>query len=185
MLNFSSATSFALIGLLTLLFSLFFILRLSDYFFHFISRKFYIPQRLKVKPDLSLLADYPDAPLILTKTSWKEAFLLIGTIPHLHVFILKKSRLAFPWLESLFYSLHRTSSNEKLPDLIEKQKRRVRKDEHICIMGDNLLAHSRYPHPTLLKTFFTIGAADVLHVHFKWDHNKKHATLHLTKEPLR
>ena len=184
-LQFSSASSFFIIGIITLFFSFLLIFRLSDYLFHFLSRKLLVPRRLTEKPDLSLLYDHPHAPLVLPKGSLREVFILIGVIPHLHVFFLKKSFLSFPWLGNLFYSLHRSSSDDKLPKLIEKQKKYIRKDEHFCILGDKLLHEQRqHNHPNFFKTFFAIGAADVLHVHFKWDRHKKKATLHFTKESL-
>lgn len=166
-------------------FSFLLIFRLSDYLFHFLSRKLLVSRRLIEKPDLSLLYDHPHAPLVLPKGSLREAFILIGVIPHLHVFFLKKSLLSFPWLGNLFYSLHRSSSDDKLPKLIEKQKKYIRKDEHFCILGEKLLHEPRHHnHPNFFKTFFAIGAADVLHVHFKWDRHKKKATLYFTKESL-
>ena len=183
-LKLSSATSFFVIGLFTLIFSLFLIVRLSDYLFHFLSRKLLIPHRLLEKPDLSLLYDHPHSPLVISKGSLREAMLLVGIIPHLHIFFLKKSLFSFPWFENLFYSFHRTSSDEKLPMLIKKQKERIRKDEHLCIIGDKLLPRTHHPHTPFFKTFFVIGAADVLHVHFKWNHSKKKASIHFTKESL-
>lgn len=184
LLELRSATSFFLIGLTTLIFSLFLIFRVSDYLFHFLSRKLLVSRRLTEKPDLSLLYDHPHAPLVLPKGSFRETMILVGVIPHLHVYFLKKSALSFPWFGNLFYSLHRSSSDEKLPQLIEKQKGLIRKDEHLCIVGDKLLHEPHPHHHNFFKTFFAIGAADVLHVHFKWDHQKKKASLHFTKESL-
>ena len=183
-LKLSSAASFFVIGLLTLIFTFLLFFRLSDYLFHFLSRKLLVPRYLIEKPDLSLLYDHPQAPLVISKGSLREAFLLIGVIPHLHMFFLNKNRLSFPWLENLFYSLHRTSSDDKLPRLIEKQKNRLRKDEHLCVIGEKLLPQTHHYHHHFFKTFFAIGAADVLHVHFKWDHSKKKASIHFTKESL-
>ncbi len=184
-LHFSAAGGFALMGLLTFLFSLLFIVRLSDYLFHYLSRKLLVPQTLEKAPDLTLLTDYPDAPIVLDSTSWKEALLLIGLTPHLHIFRQSSTPTTFPWFENLFYSLHRTSSDEQIPALIEKQKKKVRKDERICIMGEGLNTPSNIPHPTLLKTLFAIGAVHVLHARFTWDAAKRKASLHLFKAPLR
>ena len=183
-LKLSSATSFFLIGIITLIFSFFLIFRLSDYFLHFLSQKLLIPRFLIEKPDLSLLYDHPHAPLVLPKGSLRETFLLVGVIPHLHVFFINKSFFSFPWFENLFYSLHRSSSDDKLPQLIEKQKKHIRKDEHFCLIGEKLLPHTHHHHHHFFKTFFAVSAADVLHVHFKWDRNMKRATLHFTKESL-
>lgn len=184
-LALSSATSFFVIGLITFLFSLLLVFRLSDYLFHFLSRKFLLSRYLSEKPDLSLLDDYPQAPLTLSIGSLREVFLLAGLIPHLHLFLLKKSSLSFPWFETLFYSLHRSSSDEKLPQLIDKYKKCIRKDEHLCIVGEDLLSDVTYHHnANFFKTFFAIGAADVLHVEFQWDEQKKKTTVRLTKQSL-
>jgi len=178
-LHLSSAGGFLLLGVITFFFALLLIFRLSDTLFHFLSRKLLIPRYFLEKPDLSLLATYPSAPLIACRLSSKETFLLLGAVPHLRLFFLKGKRRLFPWFENLFYSLHLISHDATLPRLIEAKKRAVKNDERICLVGEELLSEVRQP--TLLKTLFTLGAADVLQIDFAWDADKKQATLTFSK----
>jgi acyl-[acyl-carrier-protein]-phospholipid O-acyltransferase/long-chain-fatty-acid--[acyl-carrier-protein] ligase len=165
-LHLSASSGFFVIALLTLAFTLLLITRISDFVFHFLSATFYLKPRLAQQPNLSVIESHPDLPLIIEKGGFKEIFLLLGLVPHLHVFVTRRNGRHFPWFENLFYSLHLIEPEKTLSSLIENKKNLIKPDEHLCILGERPKSHEEISFTETVKSFFGLGYTEAIVVNF-------------------
>lgn len=117
-----AAISFRVVGAITFLFSLYLLLRLSDFFLSYMAKKILfnlIPMRTE---NLRLLHKATKPVLMLENGSWFKAWLLCGIVPQLHLLIPQYRVRQFPWFERLFFSIHRIDSPQKFEDLVNKGK---------------------------------------------------------------
>ncbi len=108
-LQIKSSTGFALIGGLTLIFSLIYTARLSDFFFPFLLRRFYT---FNINP----IENSPI--LIMRNDALKDALFLLGAIPNIE-FIVSKEKLKKPLLCKLFYSIKVLDEKKEAKQLLE------------------------------------------------------------------
>ncbi len=108
----SSAKGFGIIGLITFFVSCRLIMRLSDSTLSYFSRKILRPLFPFQTVGEELVTD--NATLVMQKTTWLQALLLLSLFPNIH-FILHKKH---PWFKRPFYSIHVLSPTES-PSLKE------------------------------------------------------------------
>ncbi len=102
-LDLSSASGFALLGILTLAVSLVMAGRLSDLSLPYLARKLSLFWRLQIH-GIDLVEQMPKAPLVMTEPTVRKALILLDLVPDAQLFILKKSGSS--WLNKFFYSIH-------------------------------------------------------------------------------
>jgi len=119
-LGFTSAKSFGVMGILTLLCSLVLFLRLSDHVLSYTSRKFlriFCPSKVV---DQMLVRKTSRPLLMLEEATPFKLWLLTGVLPNTHFLIPQYRRRGFPYFQRVFYSLHRIESPQKFETLVEK-----------------------------------------------------------------
>jgi len=120
--KFTAASSFSIMGALTLLFTLVLFLRLSDHVLSFTARKLLRPfMKVKVS-DLVLVRRTKNPLIMLEEATPFKAWLLTSALPNLHILMPQYKRRGFPWSQKVFYSLHRIESPQKFETLISKSK---------------------------------------------------------------
>lgn len=140
-LGFTAEKSFIVMGFLTLFFTLFFILRLSDLFLSYISRKI-LMRFIHLEPaDLSLIEKTDSPLLVLEQASFIKGWLLMGLIPNLHLLLPQTQMRRFPWVQSLCYSIHRIPTKEKFEELVTLGKSYTKKDALPCIYLTTKIPH--------------------------------------------
>jgi len=129
----TAGKSFALIGVITLGFTLFIILRVSDLFLSYTSRKFLRPF-VPVHPiNLPLVQKANHPILMLENGSLKKAWLLCSLIPNIHILVPQYKSRRFPWFQRVFYSLHRIDTPHTFEELVSHGKKFSDPDMIPCI----------------------------------------------------
>lgn len=121
LLGLSAAGSFGIMAVVTLGFSIFLFLRLSDLFFSYLTRKLFL-RIFEIDVKDLFLVETSSAPfLIFENPSLLAVILLHGFIPNLHVFVpyAKKGRFG---LHTICYSIHKIISLEHLQWLLQKKR---------------------------------------------------------------
>lgn len=133
LLGFTSGGSFAVIGFITLLYSLFLTLRLSDFFLSFTSKKILRHLYPTHTENLELVRKTAQPILMLEEGSFLKAWLLCGIIPNLNLLIPQYKERRFPWFQKVFYSIHRIDSPHLFEELVFHGKKFATPDMIPCI----------------------------------------------------
>ena len=135
-LRFSSAHGFILMGILTLLFSIFITGRMSELFFSYIARKIL----LKIFKIRVLNIPTPSSYIVLINESWLDVFLMFSFLPNLKVFSLGRVLRDFPFfrgfLNSLYLIKKRKNKRTSLKRLYLKAKKHKRRINFVCLFID-------------------------------------------------
>ncbi len=136
-LRLSSASGFAIMGLLTFLFTIFITGRMSELFFSYITRKILL-KLYKVKVNN---IPTPTSYIVFIGGSWLEALLMFSFLPNLKIFTLGKVLRDFPFFRGLLNSLYlikkRKSKKVSLHRLYTKTKKYKRRINFVCLLLDN------------------------------------------------
>lgn len=132
-LGLSASKSFALLGILSLLATIVMMGRLSSLFFPFLATR--ILKRFR-KATFSTPLPETATILILQSNSWLDVILLYVHFPFMKIFAPGKSLFRFPWIDGLFGSIRRTSSEPSYKEQkkIGKELQKCQdKDRPICL----------------------------------------------------
>ncbi len=179
-LEFSSAGSFAVMGWITLFFSLFLIIRLSDLFLSYTGRKI-LRVFMPVEVENFELVEKTNRPiLMLEEGSFLKAWLLCSFIPNLNILVPQYKTRRFPWFQHFFYSLHRIDSPQKFETLVEKSKQFSDHETIPCIY---LLKKKPIPEkqPFTLPPVFIRKQFEVISVNFEKKPGSKTTTILFSK----
>lgn len=179
-LGLTSATSFFIMGLLTLLCTLVLFFRLSDLFLSYTAQKI-LHRFLPVKTDnLHLVNKTTNPILMLEQGSFLKAWLLCGVMPNLSILIPQYKTRKFPWFQHLFYSIHRLDSPQRFETLIDKSKQFSRDGMIPCVY---LLKKKPIPDTQAfsLKNIFTRKSFEVITVNFEKKVGEKGYTIYFSK----
>jgi len=116
-LGISAMTGFAVMGLLTFLWSIFIFLRFSDFTLPVAVKTFLNPSLNLELADISLLDAHSLTPLVLLDGSFRKCGLISAVAPHYHFLFLEKKNLFLPFL----YSFHRFRTEEKALSLAKSK----------------------------------------------------------------
>jgi len=118
----TSASSFWVMAVITLLFSIFLMIRLSDLCLSYLAKNILF-RLIPMKTEGLRLFHKAEKPLLmLEEGSWFKAWILCGIISDLHLLIPQHKVRRFPWFERLFYSIHRVESPQKFETLVSHGK---------------------------------------------------------------
>ena len=95
-LDIRSSSGFAIIGAITLCFSVYLALRLSDLSLAYFSRKLLRPFYRLQSTNLDLYEKHPTTLLILENATWLKVLLLLSFAPNAYVLVPKEKRCASP-----------------------------------------------------------------------------------------
>jgi acyl-[acyl-carrier-protein]-phospholipid O-acyltransferase/long-chain-fatty-acid--[acyl-carrier-protein] ligase len=110
-LGLSSASGFALMGILSFIASVILSGRLSDLFFPFFARK--ILKRFRTYNCIGNLPE-PESALLFQSNSWWDALLLFAVIPHLRILVPGSPFQRFPWFNGWIESIRIVSENSNM-----------------------------------------------------------------------
>ncbi len=137
LLEFSSSSSFAIMGVITILTTTVLMLRLSDLFLPYLSRKIFHPLFRFKRPSTLLIERTSHPLLILEKATWSDALLLMGAFPNLHILIPSTSKKCYPWLQRPFYSFHIVPDDAYLDHVLATARNLHEKEMLPCVFLDD------------------------------------------------
>lgn len=163
-IGLSPEQGFGITGLITILFSIFLILRLSDLSLSFFSKYCLKPLfRLKTE-NLDLFEKHSHVVLVLRKANWLKALLLLSVAPKTHLLISQKQAPLFRWFNHLFFSIHVIPSDATLKPLIEQSKALVSEAIHPCILLNTSYIPTSFDKTSSLISFFNFNSIHLIYV---------------------
>ncbi len=179
-LHFTAAQSFIIMGCLTLLFSLFLIIRLSDLFLSFTARKLlYLFSPVKTV-NLKVVLKSENPILMLEEGTFLKAWLLYGVISNLNLLVPQYKTRRFPWFQHFFFSIHRIDSPQKFEELVSKSRSFADKNTIPCIY---LLKKKPVPEGQVFSilSVFRRKRYEVISVNFQKPADSKMTTIAFSK----
>lgn len=166
--GFSAASGFALMGALTLVFSIFITGRFAPLFFPFFSQKFLLNRYAlqftsKIPPEGSVI--------VYQKPGSLDLFMLFSSIKSLKIIIQRNKFFTFPYFNGLFNNLFLVSSS-KTPEenlyLIMKKASTIQKNsDTLCLYIDNTFTKKEITQS--YQTFFQNEKKPLFFMDAKWD----------------
>lgn len=151
--SLSSASSFAIIGILTLLVSIVLSLRLSDLLFPYFSRSVLYPLTKFTRPNAEAIEKASGAMLVLERATWKNALLLAGALPNIHYLIPSGSQ-KWRWYHRFFYSLHQIENENQIEELLRSAKSYIQQGFIPCLMLEKTLPYKQHASTNSFRDFF-------------------------------
>ena len=159
----TSASSFGVMGVITLLVSIVFSLCLSDLFLSYFSKKILHPLLRFQRPSIDVIEHSLGTILILEQATWTRALLLAGTVPNLH-FLIPSDGKRWHWFHRLFYSIHRVAQEKNMEEILQTSKTFVDKGLTPCLMLDKSLPHKPQSSTNAFLDFFKRTPTQVLYI---------------------
>ncbi len=165
--DLTSATSFGVIGFLTLGVTAALTVRLSDLSISFFSRKVLHPlYRFKRSPNDP--TEHSDNTIfVLENGQWKDALLLIGAIPNLHLLIPVKENKRPAWFIRIFYSFHCLPAELNSNQLLETVKTHLKEGVVPCLFLKNHCPKALCRNVNSLLDFFKRSSSKILIAQFQ------------------
>jgi acyl-[acyl-carrier-protein]-phospholipid O-acyltransferase/long-chain-fatty-acid--[acyl-carrier-protein] ligase len=129
----SSAASFFVMGLITFCFSTFLSSRFSDLFFSFFSRIILYPLLAFKRPEAEEIEKASKSILILENATWRNALLLTGLFPTVHLLIPADSK-KWHWYLPFFFSIRRAPEEKNIEEIISQAKKFQEQGIVSCLM---------------------------------------------------
>ncbi len=165
--DLSSAASFDVIGFLTLCVTTALIVRLSDFSIPFFSRKILYPLYYFKRPSINLGENSENTVFVLENARWRDALLLIGAIPNLHLLIPVKENKKAPWFIRIFYSFHCVPAELSFDQLLNTAKIYLKEGIVPCLFLENHCPKELCKNVHPLLEFFKGSPAKILVAQFK------------------
>ncbi len=163
-LGITPAQGFGITGIITLLFSLFLICRLSDLALSFLA-KYCLKPLFRIRTNnLDLFEKHSHVVLVMRKANWLKAFLLLSVAPKTHLLISQRQAPLFRWFNNLFFSIHVIPSDATLTSLIEKSKTLVSEAIHPCILLNTSYIPTSFDKASSLISFFKFNSIHLIYV---------------------
>lgn len=176
-IGLNAATSFAVIGIITLLFVLFMSMRLFDHLIAYTSRKLGLRLAKVITSDQGLIQKAGDPVLILEEATAFKAFLLSGVIPNIKWLVPKDHAKKFP---SLLYSVQVIAKQKNLEDFLAKESNLIEGEEIACIYLRKRLPPKEKKAFSFAK-FFGASRFTPIHITFEKSPNKKNLLIRFQK----
>jgi len=174
-IGLTAAKSFVIMGALTAIVTLIFILRLSDLFLSYLSQKI-LHGIIKVKANnLEIVSITKNPLLMLEECTPTKAWLVCGFIPHLHILVPQYKRRSFPWFERLFFSLHRIEAPQRFETIVKKAK-----PFHKGKMIPCVYLSRKMPVPDE-RSFFARKDFEIIRVRFSKKEGEKYMQINFSK----
>ncbi|MBI2810827.1 MAG: MFS transporter [Candidatus Melainabacteria bacterium] len=173
----SSAESFAVMGVLTLIVSIALTLRLSDLSIPFFSRKVLHPLLQFKRPNVDAIESSDNTILLMEKSTWRDAFLLAGTLPNTH-FLIPAGSKKWHWFNRFFYSLHLVPAEDNIARIIEEAKDHAEKGVIPCVLLDGSVTKKLQTSSKSFLDIFKRSSIELTFVSVVPDPDDKKLTLH-------
>ncbi len=149
----TAAASFAVMGLTTFCFSIFLSLRFSGLFFSFFSRIILYPLLGFKRPEAEEIEKASESILVLESATWRNALLLGGLFPTMHLLIPADSK-KWRWYLPFFFSIHRAPEEKNIEEIISQAKKFQEEGIVSCIMLSGTLSKSQMSTSSPFLKFF-------------------------------
>lgn len=162
--NLSSASSFAVMGVITGIVSITLTLRLSDFSFPYFSRKILHPFCNFTKP-MNVLEVSANAILVLENATWRQAMLLAGVLPNIHFFLPAGSH-QLHWYHRFFYSVHPLPEEAQTEAFFTKAKDYQDQGIIPCLLLENSLPEKKPASSNPFLELFKRNSSQIIYVRF-------------------
>jgi acyl-[acyl-carrier-protein]-phospholipid O-acyltransferase / long-chain-fatty-acid--[acyl-carrier-protein] ligase len=179
-LHLSPAGGFAVMGVLTFLFTCMQMLLVSDLFLHFVSRIF-LRRLFRFHPPETASLENSKSILVLEKATWKQALLLLGVMPNIHLIIPATHPRCISWLHRLFFSFHVVHDEANAEALIACAQSILEQGDVPCLFLEGNLPKKNLPSSNAFLDFFQKKSGQFLFVRFEKD-EKHHLTVTFSEE---
>jgi len=179
----SSASGFAMVGIVTLVVSFLLTIRLSEMTLHYFSRKILYPLLRFHPPVPAELAKPSRVLLVLTEATWSQALLLNGSISNLHFFLSPENKHCHPWFHSLFQSLHLLPADLQKENLLKIVAEAEKENIVPCLFLDKDLPNSLLESSNAFLDFFKKTSVTLYFVSFHKRTPSSPYTYSLVKTP--
>ena len=132
-MELDSSSGFAIIGVLTLLVSIFLTARLSDLALPYFARKLVSLTRMKIE-GLEMLDKEPSSILILKEPTLKKCLVLLAAVPNVQLFIPLHTDRKLSLANKLIYSIHFVHATESVETMAQECKPFVRGHLRACLL---------------------------------------------------
>jgi acyl-[acyl-carrier-protein]-phospholipid O-acyltransferase/long-chain-fatty-acid--[acyl-carrier-protein] ligase len=159
----SSAASFGVMGVITLIVTIALSLRLSDMFLPYFSRKIFQHLRGFRCPNTEAIEQSEGTILILEKATWTNALLLSGTMPDIH-FLIPSSSKRWHWIHQFFYSFHKVAEEKNIEEILQTARTYAEKGITPCLMLEKTLPQKPQSSTNSFLDFFKRSSTQLLYV---------------------
>ncbi len=139
-----SSSGFAIIGAVTLCFSVYLALRLSDLSLAYFSRKLLRPFYRLQSTNLDLYEKHPVTLLILENANWLKVLLLLSFTPNAYVLVPKEKKMRFPYFKRIFSSVRIVAPEDDIPGILDAAKPFLENDFAACIFIRKTMSRSAF-----------------------------------------
>ncbi len=167
-LGLSAALGFAVLGGLTLIVFFVLLLRLSDFSFSFIGRKFLKHLYNLHTEDLDLASDPTNQILVLKEASKIKALLLNAVIRDIRFFIPRKKK---SWLLNRCYSLQTVANQSDLAELVTKSSKLKDDEVFPCLFYKKVIHKEDTKTFSIWSRVFSLTSREVLFVELNREDN--------------
>jgi acyl-[acyl-carrier-protein]-phospholipid O-acyltransferase/long-chain-fatty-acid--[acyl-carrier-protein] ligase len=178
--SLSSASSFGVMGGITLIVSLVLTLRLSDLSLPFFSRRILHPISHLKAPQVNLLEDSDNTVLVLESASWHQVLLLAGVVPNVH-FLIPVDNPKLRWYHRFFYSIHIVPEQTQIETLVANTKHYQKRGIIPCLLVDKKIPFKPTSSTNSFFDFFKRSSSQILFVRFVPNIDKKGLTVRFEK----
>lgn len=179
--DLSSAASFGVVGMITIIVTCILTIRLSDLSLPYFSRKILQPLLSYQKPDLKEIEKSPRAILMLENGSLRNALLLVGSLPNVHLLIPVESLKSRHWFLRLFYSIHLIEATEDAEELIRTAKAYRKEGIIPCLLIEKPLLRKPQEYTKRLIDFFTRSTDPLFYIRCERSPQTSRLTLQISK----
>jgi len=159
----SSASSFAIIGVLTFLISITLSLRLSDLLLFYVARHILYPLTKCAPPNTEAIEKASEVILVLEEATWKNALLLAGALPNIHYLIPSGSK-KWRWYHSYCYSLHKVVGENQIKEILHSANSYAQQGMIPCLMLEKKLPQKQRVFINTLLSLFKRPSNQLLYV---------------------
>jgi acyl-[acyl-carrier-protein]-phospholipid O-acyltransferase/long-chain-fatty-acid--[acyl-carrier-protein] ligase len=163
-LDLSSASGFALIGVVTLWYTLLINFRLSDLALPYMSKKLLKPFMGVRTSNLELLEVNQNAILVLKKATWMKMMLLLSVAPKAHLLLPEIGKRRFPWFNWMFYSVHLIPTDASYKTVVDTAKDLSSDSVTPCIAIDSDVIPEILQPTSPIVSFFKLTPTQILYV---------------------
>lgn len=181
--HLTPAGGFAVTGIITLCFCILQMFLLSELFLSYVSRIF-LHRIYRFHPlDMESIDIGPKTIIVLEKASWRNALLLLGSLPRIHLIIPTSHPKCFTWFHRLFNSFHLISKQSDVEELIASAQDILEKGAVPCIFLEGSFPKERIPAEHPFFDLFQRKSYRLLFATFERDSLTSHLTVHFSNEP--
>jgi acyl-[acyl-carrier-protein]-phospholipid O-acyltransferase/long-chain-fatty-acid--[acyl-carrier-protein] ligase len=176
----TSASSFGVMGGMTLIVSFILTVRLSDLALPYFSKRIFFSLLRFKRPDLEMFKQANHLILVMENATWGKALMLAGGLPNVHFFIPMGSK-QWRWYLRFFYSIHHVPNETQVEEIVSKSKDHQEKGIVPCLVLEGTLSSKHRPETNTFFDFFKRSPSRLVFVRFNEESPHKHPCIRFEK----